>query len=113
MEIRRLSKEEGEPLSEEGYERVNSLMIMPERKDISGFSCRVFRIEPGGHTPIHSHEREHLALVVKGVCRVEYGSEDREVGEGSLIYMKSRMGHRFSNPGNETLILFIMNLHLR
>lgn len=113
MEVRNLLEEEGEKFTEEGYAGVNSLTVMDERKDLSGFSCRVFEIEPNGHTSMHSHEREHIVLVMKGVCKVEFEAECREVAEGSVIYVKSGFKHRFLNPKNQTLTLLIMNLHLK
>ncbi|MBS7619491.1 cupin domain-containing protein [Candidatus Bathyarchaeota archaeon] len=113
MEVRKLSEEEGEKIAEEGYAGVKSLMVMPERKDLSGFSCRVFRIEPKGHTSMHSHEREHVVLVMKGVCKIECEAECQEVDEGDFIYIKPGLKHKFSNPKDRTLALFIMNLHLK
>jgi len=112
LEVRKLS-EEGEKISEEGYVGVNSLMVMSERKDLSAFSCRVFRIEPKGRTSMHYHGREHIVLVVEGVCKIECEAECQEVAEGGIIYIKSGLKHKFSNPRDKTLVLLIMNLHLK
>lgn len=98
-------------MTEEGYSGVNSVMIQPEREDVRAFSSRIFRIKPDGHTSMHAHPREHIALVIEGKCRVEYDDEILDVKEGGIINIASNAPHRFSNPGNELLVLLIMNLH--
>ena len=30
------------------------------------FSFRVFSLEPGGHTPFHSHPAEHVNYIIEG-----------------------------------------------
>lgn len=110
MRIRRLQEEPGSDELEEGYSGVNSVWLVPERTDLAGFSSRIFRMEPGGHTPMHSHGREHVALVIRGTCRVECGSEAEEVGEGRVVAIPANAAHRFSNPGGERLVLLVMNL---
>lgn len=110
LRIRKLSEEPGIDEHEEGYSGVNSVWAVLKRTDIAGFSSRIFRMEPGGHTATHSHDREHVVVVVKGTCRVESGPEVREAGEGSIITVPSNTTHRFSNPGRERLVLLIMNL---
>jgi len=110
LKIRRLSEEPGIEEEEEGYSGVNSVWLVLKRGDLTGFSSRIFRIEPGGHTPMHSHDREHVAVVIRGVCRMETMSQSREVGEGFVATVPSGVAHRFSNPGKERLVLLLMNL---
>lgn len=110
LKIRKLSEEPGIDEREEGYSGVNSVWVVLKRRDIVGFSSRIFRIEPGGHTTTHSHDREHVAVVIKGVCRLEGGNAVRDVPGGSIITVPSNTPHRFSNLSQERLVILIMNL---
>jgi quercetin dioxygenase-like cupin family protein len=110
MKVRRLREEPGEPEREEGSSGVNSVDLMLKREDIAGFSSRILRIEPGGHTALHGHEREHVVVVLRGRCRAETGTDVADVGEGCIVSIPPGEPHRFSNPGKERLALLIMNL---
>jgi len=111
LTVRRLTEEPGSDEFEEGYRGVNTVWMVLRRTDLVGFSSRIFRVEPDGHTPVHAHDRGHVATVIRGICRVECGSEVEEVGEGCIVTIPSSAAHRFSNPGRERLVLLVMNLH--
>ncbi|UCD45716.1 MAG: cupin domain-containing protein [Candidatus Bathyarchaeota archaeon] len=105
----KLSEVPGVEVDEEGFSGVNSVWAVLKREDIVGFSSRIFRMEPGGHTAMHSHDREHVAVVIKGGCRIEAGQEMLEAGEGSVIAIPSGVPHKFSNVNPERIVLLIMN----
>jgi quercetin dioxygenase-like cupin family protein len=110
VKFRKLSEEPGIEETEEGFSGVNSIWAVLKRTDLTGFSSRIFRMEPGGHTATHTHDREHLALVVSGVCKVEGIPDPVTVGSGSIISVPPNLPHRFSNPGRDRLVLLIMNM---
>lgn len=111
LRVRRLSEEPGSEV-DEGFSGVNSVWVVLKRTDLAGFSSRIFRMEPGEHTPVHEHDREHVAVVIRGTCRIECGSIPEEVDEGCVVTIPSNAAHRFSNPGRERLVLLVMNLYL-
>ena len=111
LRIRKLSEEPGSDEVEEGYSGVNSVWVVLKRTDLAGFSSRIFRIEPGGRTRMHTHDREHVAVVIKGTCLVDTGTEVKEVREGSIVTVPANTPHRFSNASPEGLVLLIMNLY--
>jgi len=113
MKVRRLREEPGEPEKEEGSSGVNSVDVVLKREDIAGFSSRILRIEPGGHTAFHGHEREHAAVVLRGRCRAETKTDMADIGEGCIVSIPPGEPHRFNNPGKERLALLIMNLFPR
>ncbi len=108
--MRKISEEPGVDEQEEGYSGVNSVWAVLKREDLAGFSSRIFRIDPGGHTPVHAHDREHVAVVIRGKVRVDGGPYVMEAGEGSIIAVPPKIQHRFSNPAEEGVVLLIMNL---
>jgi quercetin dioxygenase-like cupin family protein len=112
LRVRKLSEEPGVDEQEEGFSGVNSVWAVLKRTDLTGFSSRIFRMEPGGHTANHVHDREHVAVVVSGTCRVEGSEETRTVGAGNIVAVPRNLPHRFSNPGPGRLVLLIMNFFM-
>jgi quercetin dioxygenase-like cupin family protein len=110
VRVRKLSEEPGLEETEEGFKGVNTVWVVLKRIDLTGFSSRIFRMEPGGHTATHTHSREHVVLVVSGVCRVEGIPEPVTVVQGSIITVPANLPHSFSNPGRDRLVLLIMNM---
>ena len=111
LKVRRLTEEPGIDETEEGYSGVNTVWAVLKRDDLSGFSSRVFRIEPGGHTPMHEHDREHMVVVIRGTCQVESDSNVWKVNEGSIVTVPRNAPHRFINPGGERAVILIMNFY--
>jgi len=66
-----------------------------------GSECfmRLFELEDGGYTPCHSHDWEHDVFVLAGKGKVFDGSEEKEVGPGSVIYVPPNQEHQFKNSG--------------
>jgi quercetin dioxygenase-like cupin family protein len=112
LRIRKLSEEPGKDMTDEEFSDVNSVWAVLKRTDLTGFSSRIFRIEPGGHTALHTHDREHVAVVISGICRVEGEGKTRIVKAGSIIAVPTNFPHRFMNPGQEGLVLLIMNMFI-
>ena len=110
LKVRKLSEEPGIDETEPGFQGVNSVWTVLRRTDLAEFSSRIFRMEPGGHTATHTHEREHVAVVVSGSCRVDIGEESWTAGAGSIITVPPNLIHRFTNPDKERLVLLIMNM---
>jgi quercetin dioxygenase-like cupin family protein len=110
IKFRKLYEEPGEPEKEEGSQGVNSIGVVLKRVDLKAFSSRILRIEPGGHTAFHDHTREHVAVVLRGRCRVETKDSTQELREAMIVTIPSGEGHRFFNPGSDRLALFILNL---
>ena len=109
VRIRKLAEEPGEQVTEEGFKDVNNVWVVQKRKAMGSFSSKIFRIEPGGHTDLHAHDREHIAVVIRGTCRVEGGGTIEDVREGSIIAVGKGVSHRFINSGQGKLALLIMN----
>jgi len=109
LKVRKLTEEPGIDEVEEGFSGVNTVWVVLKRDDLAGFSSRIFRIEPGGHTSMHAHDREHVAVVVRGTIRVESNSDVWDVKEGSIITVPMNKPHRFINPGHDRVVLLIMN----
>lgn len=60
---------------------------------------RYFTVLPGGHTPFHSHEFEHVIRIVrgKGIVQDEEGKEIT-LEEGQSLFVAEGEKHQFINP---------------
>jgi len=110
LKIRKLSEEPGEPMEGEDVQGVNSVMAVTRMDDVSAFSARLMRLNPGGHTGFHEHPRVHAVLVLSGRIRVETGDEVKHAESGSVISIPSNMKHRFFNPSDQTVAIMVLNM---
>jgi quercetin dioxygenase-like cupin family protein len=70
------------------------------------YAYRVFTVEPGGHTPFHSHPYEHMNYIMegKGVLVNEKG-EETPLKAGDFALVEPDEKHQYRNPGNRPFVL--------
>ena len=66
MKITSLDQTAAIPMTMEGAAGVTKQLPLGHADGAPGFSFRVFTLEPGGHTPYHVHDAEHLNFVLEG-----------------------------------------------
>ena len=66
MKITDLSKVNRVKMTMEGAKDTWKQVPISKADGSPTFSFRVFTIEPGGHTPYHSHAFEHANYVIRG-----------------------------------------------
>ncbi len=64
-------------------------------------TLRVFRIHPGGFTPRHQHDWEHVNYVIRGRGRLRIGDRVHELNEKDFVYVPPNTEHQFENPHDE------------
>lgn len=72
------------------------------------FSIRVFTLEPGGHTPHHIHESEHLNYIIEGCGEVMDGDSPRPVKKGDFVLVTPHEKHQYRNTGHTPLVFMCM-----
>lgn len=72
------------------------------------FSFRVFTIEPGGHTPYHTHPFEHVNYVIEGSGAVvtETG-EERPLRKGDFVLVLPGEKHQYRCTSAEGPMIMI------
>ena len=64
------------------------------------FAMRVFTIKPGGNTPYHIHDFEHLNYVISGVGGIKREDGTVEtIKEGDFILVFPNEKHQYLNLG--------------
>ena len=65
------------------------------------FAMRLFELEQGGATPLHTHQWEHEVFVLAGTGTVWREGEEVPLRPGTAIFVPPGEKHRFRNTGNE------------
>ena len=64
-------------------------------------ALRVFTLKPGGFTPHHKHDWEHINYVIGGRGRLTIDGKTHEVSEKDFAVVPSNAEHQFENPYDE------------
>jgi quercetin dioxygenase-like cupin family protein len=97
MYITGLNKGEKMPVTAEGVKGVHKQVPLSRKNGAPTFSFRVFTIEPGGNTPFHRHDFEHMNYVISGEG-VLVGEDRRyEAREGDFALILPGEKHQFRN----------------
>lgn len=63
---------------------------------------RLFTVLPGGNTPLHVHDWEHLVRIEKGRgLAVDGRGAEHEVQPGNCLFVAANEEHQFRNPFSE------------
>lgn len=86
-----------------------TMAVMVGRADgAPNFAMRQFVVEPGGHTPRHSHDYEHEVFVVSGAGTVLLEGQERPVRAGDVIYVPADEEHQFKAGGESLRFLCLV-----
>jgi quercetin dioxygenase-like cupin family protein len=102
MLIRRADEMPGQAMQMEGVQGVQMRLMVGRADGAPNFAMRHFTVEPGGHTPRHSHDYEHEVFVVEGAAQVEYDGAKHEIKAGDVLFVKPNVVHQFVNTGAAT-----------
>lgn len=102
MIIKRDSEMQSVEVNMDGASAVSMCIPIGPEEGSQNMIMRLFRIAPGGHTPYHTHDFEHLVRVVsgKGVVTDEAGNV-HELSLGQSVFVVPNEKHQFSNPNGE------------
>ena len=72
------------------------------------FSFRVFTLEPGGHTPFHEHNSEHVNYVIEGNgAIVNQNGEETEFKKGDFALVLPGEKHQYKNKSQNQQFVMI------
>jgi len=107
MHITRLDKVEKTIIEMEGARDVYKQIPLSRKDGVPTFSFRVFTIEPGGYTPFHQHEFEHMNYVINGEGVLVAEDRDHELREGDFALILAGEKHQFKNSSKTQNLLII------
>jgi len=65
------------------------------------YTLRVVRMAPGGFSPYHKHDWEHVNYVMKGRGVLTIGDRSEEVSERNFAFVPPNTMHQFRNPNDD------------
>jgi len=77
-------------------------LIDDDHDDAPVYALRMIEVDPGGHTPRHSHPYEHENFVVEGQGRVLVNGEWQILKPGHVVFVPANMEHTYENTGDTT-----------
>lgn len=75
--------------------------------NVSDLNCGIYFLAAGSTDNQSPHENDEIYLVLSGKARMKLEGTKRDVGPGSLIYVKANVEHRFFEI-EEDLSLLVM-----
>ena len=102
MIIRENAKVKEVMVQMEGASNVTMKILIGSDENSKNIVMRQFKILPGGHTPKHTHDFEHVVKVVSGKGQIEdENGKLHELNAGNSVFVVPGELHQFSNPNDE------------
>lgn len=86
-----------------GVKGVKIKILLGPSEGAPNFTMRHFRIEPGGHSPQHTHAWEHEVYVLKGAGTVFGGGTEKPLAPGDSVFIPPNEEHQFRAADTEPL----------
>jgi quercetin dioxygenase-like cupin family protein len=108
MKITSLNQLPSEPMQMEGVVGVTRQVPVGKADGAPNFSFRVFTVEPGGNTPYHIHESEHVNYIIQGEgVLVDVDGNQHPVKSGDFGFVEPNEKHQYRNTSDTEELKFI------
>ncbi len=106
--IRNLDAATPKPVDMQGVKGVKMAVMVGREHNAPNFSMRQFIVEPGGHSPRHSHDYEHEVYIVSGGGTVLLNGAERPVRTGDAVFVPADHEHQFkAGEGGMKFLCFV------
>ena len=75
--------------------------------NVPAINCGVYFLEAGSTDMQAPHDDDEVYLVLGGRARMRLGDEERDIGEGSLLYVSATTEHSFFEIEEDMTLLVI------
>jgi len=89
--------------AEEGASKLKVRWLITKDVGAENFFMRLFEMEPGGFSPLHSHPWEHEVFILDGEGIVVGGVEERRFKAGDVVFIPPNEKHQLKNVGEKTV----------
>jgi len=108
MKITSLDQVSSMPMQMEGAVGVAKQVPLGKEDGAPNFSFRVFTISPGGNTPYHTHDAEHLNYILQGEgVLVDQNGQQHPVKAGDFSMVVPNEQHQYRNISTTEEFKFI------
>jgi quercetin dioxygenase-like cupin family protein len=93
--VRSLAEAPLKPVAMDGVRGVRMAVMVGREDGAPNFALRQFVVEPGGHSPRHSHDYEHEVYIVDGSGTVLLNGAERPIKAGDVVFVPADHEHQF------------------
>lgn len=90
-----------DPVTLDGVQGVSIAKVIGPDQGWKDHAMRQLRLEPGGFTPHHQHDWEHINYITKGCGKLQIGDTTYNVKQGDYAFVPPDTMHQFLNPSDE------------
>jgi len=90
-------------VAEGGAIKTKVQWLITKEMGANNFAMRLFEIEPGGYSPLHTHPWEHEVFILSGEGKVSDGEKTFDFKSGYVVFVPSNELHQFRNTGVKAL----------
>jgi quercetin dioxygenase-like cupin family protein len=90
-------------MAEGGTLKTKVRWLITKEMGAENFAMRLFEMEPGGYSPLHTHPWEHEVFILDGEGEVFDGESGHHFASGDVVFIPPSELHQFKNKGNATL----------
>ena len=87
----------------EGAKDVEIRWLISKADGAENFAMRMFELQPGGFTPLHTHPHEHEVFIVEGQGTFVCEGKEHDFEAEYVIFVPGGKEHRFKNTGDSVL----------
>ena len=106
MKVEKSSNISKSPVEIEDAKGVEIRWLISKEDGAENFAMRMFELQPGGFTPLHSHPHEHEVFVVEGEGTFVCEGKGHKFGAEYVIFVPPNTEHRFKNT-SDTVLRFL------
>jgi quercetin dioxygenase-like cupin family protein len=89
--------------AEGGATKTTIRWLITKDMGAKNFAMRLFEMEPGGHSPLHTHPWEHEVFILEGEGQLFDGAKDTPFRAGDAVFVPENEQHQFKNTGPRLL----------
>ena len=108
MKIEKSSNIKKTPVEADGAKDVEIRWLISKEDGAENFAMRMFEIQPGGHTPLHTHPHEHEVFIIEGKGVLVFEGKEHEFAPEHVIFVPGGKEHCFKNTGGSLLRLLCL-----
>ena len=92
--------------ADEGASKIKVRWVISKEIGAPNFAMRIFEVESGGYSPLHSHNWEHEVFILEGDGVLVSQDGEKKFKPGDVVFVTPNEKHQFRNNGKK-LVKFI------
>jgi quercetin dioxygenase-like cupin family protein len=89
--------------AEQGSDKLRVRWLITKEIGAENFAMRLFEMEPGGFSPLHSHPWEHEIYILEGKGLATNGKDGKEFNVGDFIFVPPNELHQLRNTSQNVV----------